>query len=57
MTSDRYFQPCAAVARALEEAAEALRQSGHEVVPVELPYTGWEIIQVCFVLFSKWDLG
>jgi Asp-tRNA(Asn)/Glu-tRNA(Gln) amidotransferase A subunit family amidase len=46
VTSDRYYEACPAVSRALEEAAAALRASGHEVVPVELPCTGWEIIQV-----------
>lgn len=51
VTSDRYFEPCAAVQRALEEAADALRAGGHEVVPVELPYSGWEIIQVRLVVF------
>ncbi|CAN0480458.1 unnamed protein product, partial [Hapterophycus canaliculatus] len=42
-TTDHWFEPCAAVTRAVQEAAEGLRAAGHEVVPFEPPVSGWQV--------------
>eukprot|EP00903_Cladosiphon_okamuranus_P006578 g6426.t1 len=47
-TTDHWFQPCAAITRAVEEAAEGLRAAGHEVVPFEPPVSGWEIARLYY---------
>ncbi|CAM9904681.1 unnamed protein product [Pylaiella littoralis] len=46
--TDHWFQPCAAIVRAVEEAAEGLRAAGHEVVPFEPPVSGWEIAKLYY---------
>lgn len=54
-TTDHFFEPCPTVTRAVHEAAEGLRASGHEVVPFEPPVTGWEVClsstSVCIYYF------
>jgi Asp-tRNA(Asn)/Glu-tRNA(Gln) amidotransferase A subunit family amidase len=40
ISTDHFFTPCKAVARALLEATEALEKAGHEVVQTDLPMNG-----------------
>ena len=37
MRTDGYFQPCATVMRAIDEAKAALQSKGYELVPFEHP--------------------
>lgn len=41
--TDHWFEPCSTIMRAVEEAAEALRGLGHEVLAFEPPKSGWEV--------------
>ena len=37
MRTDGYFQPCATIMRAIDEAKAALQSKGYELVPFEHP--------------------
>ena len=49
-TTDHWFEPCSAVARAVREAVEGLQAAGHEVVPFEPPVDGWEVSGSALIL-------
>ena len=38
MRTDDYFQPCATIIRAIDEAKAALESKGYELVPFEHPH-------------------
>lgn len=48
ITTDRHFEVCGAVRRALDVAADGLRAQGHDVVATELPRDGWDIIRLYY---------
>ena len=61
MRTDDYFQPCATIIRAIDEAKVALESKGYELVPFEHPqgrlillhiYTPHDIYILKF--FSRW---
>lgn len=50
--SDGFFEPVAAVKRAVLEAAAALEQRGHEVKPLEMPLGGEAIVTTYLALIA-----
>jgi Asp-tRNA(Asn)/Glu-tRNA(Gln) amidotransferase A subunit family amidase len=52
MTSDGYFEPVPACQRAVHEAVEVLKSQGHEVVPLEIPYSSAKMVETYISLMG-----
>jgi Asp-tRNA(Asn)/Glu-tRNA(Gln) amidotransferase A subunit family amidase len=40
--TDRWFQPCAATQRGIDETVAALEEAGHSCIPFDIPTDGWD---------------
>ncbi len=53
--SDGWFEPCSAVSRSVQEAAAALKNAGHEVIPFTPTYTGWDVFRIFYGITNRGD--